>query len=542
MKIYFFVPFLLIFIIQYGHSQTSSTVLISWDPDTPLQTVLPTYLSVNIDSGSLNQLFDFNDPILQTLTTNLVHAAPTQLRIGGGAADDLAFTGINGISGPCNFSTNINVCVNASYMTSILNFADITGIQLVFDLNAAIRLNDDPKNAWNSTNAELLFEFLSNSPNADTIIAFQLGNEPEDWYKRNPPINITGSNLAADYATLQSLLTKYPTLTSTVYGPDACCESRRAILEDFTIAASKTTPPLVSAVTVHEYPISRALNDSCLPDLFISKAAITSLTPSLLDYASKSTALTNLKVPLILGETATSAHGGCNNLSNVFVSGFTFIYELGSVGESPNFVQLNRQDLAGFSSQSEPSNYGLIGSPGWKSGDILPPHPDYFTALLFKYLVSTVVMNSSYASMDDPVGIELGVDIHAWCGRIGGGIVILTYFNLLSHSVNISLPTSATSNRRNEYILTATSSSSSFNFDQRDMESGVSSPPPPELYQNNIYLNGELLSVNDDGTLPTWPFPGRPMPADSHPIIVPAYSYGFIELLDAGAAGACTGC
>jgi hypothetical protein len=524
----------LFFVVASVFSQTT-TVLVSWDPDTPLQTVVPTYLSVNIDSGSLNQLFNFDDPVLQTLTANLVRAAPTQLRIGGGVADDLAFTGVNGISGPCTFSTNVNVCVNASYMTSILNFAGNTDVQLVLDLNAAMRLNDDPLSAWNSTNAELLLEFLSTAPNSDTIIAFQLGNEPEDWYKRSPPINISGNALAADYATLKSLLAKYPSLTSTINGPDACCEERRAMLKDFAIAASNVSPPLVSAVTVHEYPIGRAANDSCLPDLYTSKAAFTTLASSLRGYASQAKALTAVNIPMILGETATSAHGGCNKLSNVFVSGFTFIYELGSVGESPNFVQMNRQDLAGFSSQSEPSNYGLLGPPGWKNGDIGSPHPDYFTALLFKHLVSTVVMNSSYMSNDDPDGVELGVDVHAWCGRVGGGIVIMSYFNLLPHSINISLPTSATSNRRNEYIMTATANSVfSSSFNKHSF--------PPELYQNNVYLNGALLTVNADGSIPNWPIPGKAVPSSSLPINVPAFSYGFIELLDAQASGACTGC
>jgi hypothetical protein len=76
-------------------------------------------------------------------------------------------------------------------------------------------------------------------------------------------------------------------------------------------------------------------------------------------------------------------------------------------------LQLNRQDIAGWSSETTPSNYGLLGEtgtvqpccctnltpttttlrtpatgpPGWRStaldGPPLP-HPDYFLALLFK--------------------------------------------------------------------------------------------------------------------------------------------------------------
>jgi hypothetical protein len=235
-------------------------------------------------------------------------------------------------------------------------------------------------------------------------------------------------------------------------------------------------------------------------------------------------------VPLILGETATSAHGGCDGLSNTFVAGFTFVYELGSVGEAPGFVQMNRQDIAGFSSQTEPSNYGLLGAPGWARGPIGAPHPDYYTALLFKHLASTVVLNSSVASPDAPAAIANGFDAHAWCGRVGAGIVIVTFTNLLGTAVNITLPAFSTSARRNEYILTSTPTPAD------------APAPPPSLYNNNVYLNGALLTTNADGTLPVWPFPGRSVAADGPGITVPAWSYGFIELLDAAADGACTGC
>ena len=240
-------------------ARAQPTAALTFDPDTPLNTVLPTYLSTNIDSGSLAQLFDFTDPVLATLTANLVRAAPTQLRIGGGAADDLAFTGAGGARGACNVSAGVNVCVDTAYVEEILAFAAATGVQLVWDFNAALR---DAGNAWNTSNARAMLAAVAASPNAAAVAGWQLGNEVEDWYKRSPPNNLSGTALAADYAALRGLLAAQPTLAQSVLGPDACCEERRALLADFSTVAARATPPLVSAVTVHAYPIPRGPGDT----------------------------------------------------------------------------------------------------------------------------------------------------------------------------------------------------------------------------------------------------------------------------------------
>jgi hypothetical protein len=50
--------------------------------------------------------------------------------------------------------------------------------------------------------------------------------EVEDFFKRNPPLPISGQQLAADFHTLKHLLQNvYRNLPDTIYGPDACCET-----------------------------------------------------------------------------------------------------------------------------------------------------------------------------------------------------------------------------------------------------------------------------------------------------------------------------
>ena len=181
---------------------------------------------------------------------------------------------------------------------------------------------------------------------------------------------------------------------------------------------------------------------------------------------------------------------------------------------------MNRQDLVGFSSESEPSQYALLGPPGWTHGPLGQPHPDYWSALLFKQVVGTAVLRSTYASPDDPAGIDAGWDSHVWCARAGGGAVVVTFTNLLGRAVNVTVGGRA-AGRRVEYILTSTSAPV------------PGDAPPPSLYANAVYLNGALLTTDAAGGLPAWPLPGR---AAEGPAVVPPWSYGAIVVLDAGAA------
>ena len=161
---------------------SASPVSISFDDAAPLASVRPTYLSVNVDSGSLFQLFDFSDAVLQQLVRNLVQAAPMQLRVGGGAADNAFFTGVGGARGNCSlplFDPTIDVCIDADYMAEICAFAAATGVGLVWDLNVALRTPGSGTGSWNSTNARALFEFLVSQHGACPIAAWQLGNEVE---------------------------------------------------------------------------------------------------------------------------------------------------------------------------------------------------------------------------------------------------------------------------------------------------------------------------------------------------------------------------
>lgn len=510
----------------------------------PLHRVFSTYVSVNVDAGSIYNNFDFASPPLRALTAHLVSAAPTQLRIGGGAADTVFFTGVGGARGNCSGLglPGIDICVSGESWDGIAAFSASTGVGLVFDLNGAYgrRSGADP---WNSTNAAALLAHAADAASRGLAapVGWQLGNEPEDWYKRSPPLNVSGATLAADFRMLKSLLHATPGLPqgSQVLGPDGCCEGRYALMAEFAAHAGGA----LDGVTVHAYPLPYA--PACNLTHYLDKNLMLGIVVAAEAWRALAAPLLDAGVPLIQGETATSAHGGCPGLSNTFVAGFTYMLELGALGEvrvcvcisslvrvscpharsllpsHPHPLQLgvsqvNRQDLAGWSSEGGPSYYALLGKPGWSNGPI-SPHPDYFTALLWKQLVGTAVLASALASGDPSVSAT--VDAHVWCGT--GGHPVVTYFNANPAAVELQLPAGVPASPRTEFLLT----------------SGAAGYDPTALTGDRIFLNGNLLSADASGALsPPFPFPGRAVPSGG--LVLPPLSYGFL-VLEGAATPAC---
>ena len=309
----------------------SGDVHVSIDRHYPEFHVYKTYLSFNIDSGSLYNEFDFKDVNLRNLVKGLVNAAPTQVRIGGSAADDSLFTGEGGLRGNCRAQNpSFPICIDTTYWDEINEFIDYTGAKLVFDISVRYRKNNNTE--WDSSNAEKLFEYTI--AKKYYIDAWQLGNEAEEYYRSG--LNVTGEEIGRDYLTFANLLNrKFPALGNSIYGPDACCEMKGqgpagSFLKGFTSVAKD----VLKAVTIHDYPVGRAADKSCVPSLYTNITTFTSLKPWLAEYIGFITSGGGENIPIILGETASTAEGGCDGLSNRFIAGFVFMYELGSVGES----------------------------------------------------------------------------------------------------------------------------------------------------------------------------------------------------------------
>lgn len=492
--------------------------------DTLLYPLSSQYLAINIDTGSLYNNIDFTSIPL----TNLLKAlSPVILRVGGGAADSTLFTGDNGPSGNGgNQPWSNTVVFNSSYWDSLLSFVSAANAQLVWDLNGVLRNN--ATNSWDPTiNATALFTHIVNKKQESLIKGFQLGNEPNLWKKRG--INVNGTLLGQDYITLSQLLqSQFPTLPNVIYGPDGCCGDD-SFLQDFLPVVYEGKA--LHYLSEHYYPITPN-GKACTVDDYLTKSYYDNTLSVMQGYQS----LLNKyapTVPLVLGETATTNMGGCPNFSDRFIAGFYYMYILGGAAAN-GIVQINRQDLAGWSSQTEPSQYMLAGLPGWTNGT-LTPHPDYFTSVLWQQIVQKGMLNISWSS-----SYQDNFGIHASCANsqyYGKGSIVLSYVNTGSNDVQLNFnQNSITQSSRTQFILASQAAFETMRKKNKRDDDQIHNSPPSSLTDDTIFLNGALLTVNNDGVLPQYPLPGQTVPA-STPVTLPAYTYGFMVFTDVNAQG-----
>lgn len=179
--------------------------------------------------------------------------SPMVLRIGGGTADSLVFSP--------NPPTGNNSVVDGPYWNTIVNFVRQTGANLVFDLSC-LQLRT-PTGAWDTSNTELMLQYIFAHNQTDAIYAFELGNEPAHfYYHHNQSSGPNATQLARDYRTLHQLLrTTYsqaglaPPL---IFGPDLCC-NYTSYLDSFLATLG---PGVLDALTVHSYPLQGIKNNN----------------------------------------------------------------------------------------------------------------------------------------------------------------------------------------------------------------------------------------------------------------------------------------
>lgn len=510
---------------------TSAQVNMSFLVDTTkASATLPNqFLSFNIDTGSLYNELDFSNPILVNLLQQLSPGSSgtnTFLRVGGGAADSTLYTGPNGASGAGSAPWNNTVLVNQTYFDELVNFASSGYASLVWDLNGRLR---DGNNAWDPTvNATALFEHVAASGLGSKIAAWQLGNEPTLW----KGTTVTGTQLAHDYIKLKDTLKQYPSLSQIVYGPDGCCGDDKFLAEFLPIVHAAGALDYLSE---HYYPITPNPK-ACTLDNYLNKTYYAQ-TMKIMDGYQSLIDQYAPGMPLVLGETATTNMGGCDGLSASFAAGFYYVYILGEASNN-GIAQVNRQDLVGWSSATEPSQYMLAGVPGWTNAasGTLYPHPDWFTSVLYKQITQFYAFNVSINSVSSP-SYSKNLAIHAYCGMPWNsaqkGALAISYINTGNESVTLNLQNpDFQAAPRYEWVLTSQSSSSS--------SSATFNDPPSSLAGNDMYLNGELMSVDPStGLLPQRLIPGRDVTDPWQPLVLPPYSYGFVTFYDA-TVGACS--
>ncbi|KAK2530534.1 Hpse2 [Columba guinea] len=375
----------------------------------------------------------------------------------------------------------------ARSLDKLYNFADCSGLHLIFALNA---LRRNPNNSWNSSNALSLLKY---SASKKYNISWELGNEPNN-YRTLIGRSVNGSQLGKDYIQLRSLLQLIRTYSrANLYGPNIGRPRKNVIslLEGFMKVAGST----VDAVTWQHYYI----------DGRVAKATDflkTRLLDTLSDQIRKIQKVVNTYTPgkkiWLEGVGATSA-GGMNNLSNSYAAGFLWLNTLGLLASQGIDVVVRHSFLDHSHNHLVDQNFN--------------PLPDYWLSLLYKRLIGPKVLAIHVAGLQRKPRpgrvIRDKLRIYAHCTSYHNhnyvrGSITLYIINLHRSRKKIKLAGTLRDKIVHQYLL------------QPYGKDG--------LHSKSVQLNGQPLAMVDDGTLPE--LKPRPLRA-GRTLVIPPLTMSF---------------
>ncbi|XP_075938936.1 heparanase [Anarhichas minor] len=375
------------------------------------------------------------------------------------------------------------------YTVDLLNsFSNCSGMDLIFGLNALLRTAD---NIWNSSNAASLLKYCESRRYR---MSWELGNEPNSFQKK-AGIRVDGYQLGRDFTRLREMMSRSRLYHDAgLFGPDVGQprDHRADVLEGFL----QTGAQAVDTCTWHHYYVNG--RDTSLEDF---------LDPKVLDTLALKTKEVLKKVKLVspdkpvwLGETSSAYGGGAVGLSDTFVAGFMWLDKLGLAARLGLDVVM-RQVFIGSGS------YHMV-------DENLDPLPDYWLSVLYKRLVGPEVLKVGFSG----VAQRKRVRLYLHCANkksYRGGAVTLISMNLGQKPASISVPAVVSSNAVEAFVL------------QSDQ------PGEEGLYSRCVKLNGDVLKMVDDKTLPD--LKGTHLPP-AEQLQLPAFSLNFFVLTDAAAA------
>ena len=488
----------MLFASQASILASHASINVRIDGSSAATTTAPSFLGANIDAASLYQQtrLDFADADFRQLGSRLGGALDSSmtLRLGGSAADDLR------LSSDQNASHG-QIILPLDYFDELQAFVQGCGFRLAWDLNGMRMRNTD--GSWDPTNARALLEHVKAA--GQPLWAVQLGNEPGHFQTRSGGFP-TPTTHGADFLRLKALLHEIFGDHATrprVQGPDACfghgtdaspC-ANLTYMRSFLAAAGRET---LDDLTVHNYGLTGPGKNGtqCQLQSFLTPGLWEEhLLPSIAAWEGVRREMAP-GARLVLSETASAADTGCPGLSNRFASGFSFVGELGALGDA-GVHQVYRQDLVGFSGINGGSHYALAGPPGWYSraaSGRLTPNPDFFTALLWRSIVGPRRLRVTSSA-----GAGSATRWYAACA-VGGGVALM-YVNPTEAPLEVHLVVGASAGGAplELYLLTA---------------------PGGNLTSGRVLLNGVLLNA-------TSPLPFATGDA-ADPVRLPAHSYGFV--------------
>ncbi|XP_026210608.1 heparanase [Anabas testudineus] len=507
-----------------GSLDVSVSVSVDVDLSSAIRRVDRRYLSVTVDASLAAEerfMYLLSSPKIRTLAKALT---PAFLRFGGTRQDFMVFTpqgfhkdsgvtadpSCDGVELPSWLEDKLKkewtqqqlilmkedlqrkytrVKFTESTVDLLHSFTNCSGMDLIFGLNALLRTAD---NRWNSSNARSLLQYCESRRYR---MSWELGNEPNS-YEKKAGIRVDGEQLGRDFTHLRELMSESKLYRDAgLYGPDVGQprDHRIDILKGFLKSGAR----VVNACTWHHYYVNG--RDASLDD-FLDPVVLDTLTVK----TNKVLQEVNLVSPgkkVWLGETSSAYGGGAAGLSDTFVAGFMWLDKLG-LGAALGLDVVMRQVFVGSGS------YHLV-------DDNLDPLPDYWLSVLYKRLVGPEVLKiEAFSNFVQSKRVRL----YLHCSNTKSyrrGAVTLISMNLSKKPARISVPALVSSSTVEAFVL------------QSDQ------PGERGLYSRSVKLNGEVLKMVDDKTLPD--LKGSRLPPAKH-LQLPAYSLAFFVFIEAQAA------
>ena len=504
-----------LYLLDYGSAPAPAPapptpVTFTVDTTTVVHTVSRNFVSAGLDwhtdmeefpawNHSSAQVIDLDDVNLRALASAF---APAHLRIGGSEGDCIVYE----VSGsdcaahpmpPTTFCANNSVaqpdafCLQTARWEQLLAFADATGLEIAFGLNAMLgRANASAPFDPSNTRAFLQYIHDKNASAARAhSLVFEFGNELE--YKVD--VDVYARDLLAVRAMIDAIWADLPR-----------ADRPRMVMNDENPDPSYWTNVLplvgdaVAAATWHSYT-GYGL-DPALPSKAFNASFLAETPAQAAPMVAAAAAFTAKGGEIWVGETAMAWHSGRNGTTDAFASSPWYVNALGTLAATHR-VHVRQTFVGGY--------YNLV------DRETLTPNPDYFTALLWKRAMGERVLRASSS-------LPESVLVFAHCSPpTSPGGVALAFINLDATTTYSVAPIAGGPPLapRAEYVL---------------------APVGGDQSAREVLLNGASspLGVADGVVSPT---PPHTVTDPAAPLLLAPRTLGFIVLTAGGAgAGVCS--
>ncbi|PFX26400.1 heparanase-like isoform X2 [Stylophora pistillata] len=452
---------------------------VSVNLDRSVFTVNKKFLSVAIDSGIMMHHWPYVNFTSEKLYTLAKGLSPAFLRIGGTAEDFLIYDNSKDMYKLKNMS---NFTITHEDLDKIHLLSSKATWDVLFGLNVLLRGKDG---SWNASNPKEIMQYVADH---GYHFGWELGNEPDLLWKFGR--SISSEELAEDFCILRAILEGSPQFGNFLVGPDMATitsEKTESFLKSFFTHAEDT----IDAVTWHQYYVDgrtcseKDFYDPEVLDRFLHELSVAN---SILDGVEAG-------FSRWLGETSSAYGGGASGLSDRYVAGFMWLDKLGLAARLKHEVVVRQTFFGG--------NYALLDKN-------LDPNPDFWLSLLHKRLVGVKVLDVSGQTEE-----KRKVRVYAHCSSSQYPMGSVTLFAL---NVHLDEPVVLKLNGE---------------LKGKDVDVYLLTPENGDLLTKTVRLNGKVLNLVDDRTLPD--LVPKSVPGDE-PLDLPPLTFGFYVIPEASAS------